>query len=105
MVSWSDQFWTRSPSPRSFLRNRVLHFLMAIATINPATGQVVKTFEPLTDSQVEERVQLAATTFLTYRKVPFAERSRMMMKAAEILEREKDALGRLMTLEMGKPLK
>jgi succinate-semialdehyde dehydrogenase / glutarate-semialdehyde dehydrogenase len=78
---------------------------MAIATINPATGEVVKLFDALTDAQVEERVRRAAETFKTYRKVPFAERARMMIKAAEILETEKDALGRIMTLEMGKPLR
>ncbi|MGC2195085.1 MAG: NAD-dependent succinate-semialdehyde dehydrogenase [Terriglobales bacterium] len=78
---------------------------MAIATINPATGEVVKTFEALTDAEVEARVQRAADTFKTYRKVPFAERARMMVKAAEILETEKDAFGRIMTLEMGKPLR
>jgi succinate-semialdehyde dehydrogenase / glutarate-semialdehyde dehydrogenase len=78
---------------------------MAIATINPATGQVLKRFEPLTDAQVEEKVERAARTFLRYRQVPFVERARMMLKAAEILEAGKDALGRLMTLEMGKPLR
>jgi len=78
---------------------------MAIATINPATGEVVKKFEPLSDSEVEAKVQRAAETFLKYRTVPFAERARMMTRAAEILETEKDALGRVMTLEMGKPLK
>jgi succinate-semialdehyde dehydrogenase/glutarate-semialdehyde dehydrogenase len=78
---------------------------MAIATINPATGEVVRTFDALTDAEVEARVQRAADTFTTYRKVSFAERARMMIKAAEILETEKDALGRIMTLEMGKPLR
>src|SRR5215475_6943209 len=78
---------------------------MAIATINPATGEVVKKFEPLSDSEVEAKVQRAADTFLKYRKVSFAEKARMMTKAAELLELEKDACGRLMTLEMGKPLK
>src|SRR5215475_7340932 len=78
---------------------------MAIATINPATGEVVKKFEPLSDSEVEASVRRAAETFSKYRTVPFAERARMMTRAAEILETEKDALGRVMTLEMGKPLK
>src|ERR1700675_5044802 len=77
---------------------------MAIATMNPATGEVLKTFEPLSDAQIEIKLQKAADTFLKYRKVPFAERARMMSKAADILEAEKDALGRLMTLEMGKTL-
>ena len=76
---------------------------MAIATTNPATGQVLRTFEPLSDSQLEAKLQLAADTFRRYRKTSFADRSRMMTKAAEILEKEKETLGRLMTLEMGKP--
>lgn len=78
---------------------------MAIATINPATGQVVRTFEPMGDAQVEGRVQRAAHTFIEYRTFPFAERARKMFRVAEILESEKDGLGRLMTLEMGKPLR
>jgi succinate-semialdehyde dehydrogenase/glutarate-semialdehyde dehydrogenase len=78
---------------------------MAIATINPATGDLVKKFEALTDAEVEAKVRRAAETFPEYRKVPFAERARKMMKAAEILEAEKEECGRMMTLEMGKPLK
>ncbi|HZC66329.1 MAG TPA: NAD-dependent succinate-semialdehyde dehydrogenase, partial [Candidatus Dormibacteraeota bacterium] len=75
---------------------------MAIATINPATGQVVKTFEPLSDAQLEVKLQKAADTFLSYRKVPFVERARMMQKAAAILESEKEDYARVMTTEMGK---
>jgi succinate-semialdehyde dehydrogenase/glutarate-semialdehyde dehydrogenase len=75
---------------------------MAIATINPATGKVEKTFEPLSDAQIEVKLQTAADTFARYRHVPFAERARMMLKAAEILEKEKENFGRVMTTEMGK---
>jgi succinate-semialdehyde dehydrogenase/glutarate-semialdehyde dehydrogenase len=75
---------------------------MAIATINPATGKVEKTFEPLSDAQIEVKLQTAADTFTRYRHVPFAERARMMLKAAEILEKEKESFGRVMTTEMGK---
>jgi succinate-semialdehyde dehydrogenase / glutarate-semialdehyde dehydrogenase len=78
---------------------------MAIASVNPATGEVIKNFEPLSDSEVEAKVKRAAEMFPKYRNVPFSDRARMMVKAAEILEREKDDLGRVMTLEMGKPLK
>jgi succinate-semialdehyde dehydrogenase / glutarate-semialdehyde dehydrogenase len=78
---------------------------MAIASINPATGDVLQTFEPLTASQIEAKLQLAADTFQTFRKTTFAERARMMNKAADILENEKDALAKLMTLEMGKTLR
>src|SRR5437868_14596066 len=78
---------------------------MGIASINPATGEVLKTFEPLSDSQLDAKIALAAETFRNYRKVPFAQRSRWMIKAAEIIEAEKEALGRLMTWEMGKTLR
>jgi len=78
---------------------------MAIASINPATGQVLKTFEALSDSQIEGKLQLAARTFTEYRRVPFADRACMMRKAAEIFEREKEAHARLMTSEMGKTLR
>jgi succinate-semialdehyde dehydrogenase / glutarate-semialdehyde dehydrogenase len=77
---------------------------MAIATINPATGEVVKTFAPLTDTQVDEKIAKAARVFQSFRGTSFADRSRWMIKAGEILEVEKEALGRLMTLEMGKTL-
>ena len=51
---------------------------MAIASINPATGQVLKTFEPLSDAQIEKKLQLAADTFSKFRKLSFRERARMM---------------------------
>jgi len=75
---------------------------MGIASINPATQQVLKTFEPLSGSQIEEKLQMAASAFAEYRKVPFSERARMMLRAADILENEKDSHARLMTSEMGK---
>lgn len=75
---------------------------MAIATINPATGEVVKQFEALTDAQVDERIAKAAKAFQSFRKTSFADRAKWMLKAGEILETEKAELGRLMTLEMGK---
>ena len=78
---------------------------MAIASINPANGQVLETFEALSDSEIERKIQLASDTFFKYRTLPFAERARMMLKAADILDNEKAALGRIMTIEMGKPLR
>jgi succinate-semialdehyde dehydrogenase / glutarate-semialdehyde dehydrogenase len=75
---------------------------MAIATVNPATGQVVKTFESLSDTQLEGKLQRAADTFLSYRNMPFAERARLMLNAAAILEKEKENYARVMTTEMGK---
>jgi succinate-semialdehyde dehydrogenase/glutarate-semialdehyde dehydrogenase len=78
---------------------------MAIATTNPATGEVLKTFESLSAAQIEQKLQLAASAFQDHRRTSFADRAAKMMRAAEILEKEKDECARLMTLEMGKPLK
>jgi succinate-semialdehyde dehydrogenase/glutarate-semialdehyde dehydrogenase len=78
---------------------------MPIATINPATGEVIETFRPLSASEIESKLQLAVAAFRSERKTPFAERARRMLKAAEILEQDKERFGRLMTLEMGKPYK
>src|ERR1700731_449040 len=80
------------------------HF-MAIASINPATGEVVKTFNPLSDAQVEQKLQLAVTAYHAERKMSFSERAKRMTKAAQILESGKEKFGKLMTLEMGKPYK
>jgi succinate-semialdehyde dehydrogenase / glutarate-semialdehyde dehydrogenase len=78
---------------------------MPIASVNPATGEVVKTFQPLSESEIEKKVQQAVATFKAERNTPFAERSKRMLRAAEILERDKDKFGHLMTLEMGKTYK
>lgn len=78
---------------------------MAIATINPATGEVLKTFNALADSGVDAKIARAAAVFSDYRKVPFAERARMMRKAASILEGGKETFARIMTTEMGKPFR
>jgi len=75
---------------------------MAIATINPATGEVLKQFPALTDAEVDGRIAKAARAFQSFRKTSFADRAKWMLKAGEILEAEKTELGRLMTLEMGK---
>jgi succinate-semialdehyde dehydrogenase/glutarate-semialdehyde dehydrogenase len=75
-----------------------------IASINPATGEVVATFDSLTESQLDEKLARAAEAFRTYRHTTLAERAVWMRHAAEILETEQDAFARTMTLEMGKPL-
>ena len=75
---------------------------MAIASINPATGQLIKSFEPLTDAQIEGKLKRAAEAFAKYRRTSFSERARMMIRAAEILEKDKEKFARTMTTEMGK---
>src|ERR1700754_314082 len=78
---------------------------MAIASINPANGKLIKTFEALDKSQIDEKLQLAVDTYVAYRSTSFDIRSQSMLRAAEILETEKQVLGKTMTAEMGKPIK
>jgi succinate-semialdehyde dehydrogenase/glutarate-semialdehyde dehydrogenase len=78
---------------------------MAIATINPATGEILQRFDALTDGQLEEKIRLAQAAFRGFRKLSFAERGEMMRRAADILETDKQGIAHLMTLEMGKTLR
>lgn len=78
---------------------------MAIATINPATGETLKKFEPLSEAEIAEKLHLAQQAFEQYRHIPMTQRSQWMNATAEILERDKEKFGKLMTLEMGKTLK
>jgi succinate-semialdehyde dehydrogenase / glutarate-semialdehyde dehydrogenase len=78
---------------------------MAIQTINPATGEVVKTFDPLTPEEIEARLARAATAFSSFRRTTFRERAAWMQRAAEILEAEQADIARIMTTEMGKTFK
>ncbi len=77
---------------------------MAISTINPATGEEVRSFEALTEEEIDEKIQRSVDTFREYRKTSFEERAHKMLRAAEILEEEAEEFGRLMTSEMGKTL-
>ncbi|GAX44428.1 aldehyde dehydrogenase [Tolypothrix sp. NIES-4075] len=78
---------------------------MAIATINPATGETLKTFEPLTDAEIAAKLDLAGLAFDEYRKTDFSKRSHALQQAADILDKEKADFAKIMTLEMGKPYK
>ena len=78
---------------------------MTIATVNPATGETLKEFAPLTADEIEARLALAAQAFAAHRRTSFAERAAKMFRAAEILEARRDELARLMTVEMGKPVR
>ncbi|AUT03411.1 NADP-dependent succinic semialdehyde dehydrogenase [Nostoc sp. CENA543] len=78
---------------------------MAIATINPATGETLKTFEPLNDTEIAAKLNSAQQTFENYRNTSFKERSQWLNTAASILEQDKADFAKLMTIEMGKPYK
>ncbi|MGC1218092.1 MAG: NAD-dependent succinate-semialdehyde dehydrogenase [Phormidesmis sp.] len=75
---------------------------MGIASINPATGETLKTFEALDADQIESALARSHDTFSTYQRTAFAQRRQWMYGAAEVLTARKVALGELMTLEMGK---
>ena len=78
---------------------------MPIATINPTTGETLKTFESLNQQQIEGKLARATETFRAFRRTTFSERAGIMQRAAEILESEKQNFARMMTTEMGKPIK
>jgi succinate-semialdehyde dehydrogenase/glutarate-semialdehyde dehydrogenase len=77
---------------------------MGIATINPATGETVKTFTALTDAEIENALALADRAFRDYRRVSFDTRSQWMQNAANLLEENAETYAKIMTLEMGKPI-
>jgi succinate-semialdehyde dehydrogenase/glutarate-semialdehyde dehydrogenase len=77
---------------------------MPIATTNPATGEVLTTFEALTDAEIDTRLEAAAQAFQTLRRTSFADRAGWMRAAADILDAEQDQIATMMTTEMGKTL-
>jgi succinate-semialdehyde dehydrogenase/glutarate-semialdehyde dehydrogenase len=78
---------------------------MAIATINPTTGERVREFVALTKAEIDDKLSLAHRTAATWRRAPLAERASVVRRAGELLDERKIEYGRLMTLEMGKPIK
>jgi succinate-semialdehyde dehydrogenase / glutarate-semialdehyde dehydrogenase len=73
-----------------------------IASINPATGELLRAFEILSDAEVDRKIERATEEFTRYRRLPRPARASMLAKAGAILEKEKERYARLMTLEMGK---
>jgi len=75
---------------------------MAIATVDPATGETLKTFDALTPEELQDRLARAEAAFRSYRRTTFAERAGWLRAAADLLDADTDELARLMTTEMGK---
>ncbi|MFR9778986.1 NADP-dependent succinic semialdehyde dehydrogenase [Micromonospora sp. MS34] len=75
---------------------------MPIATTNPATGQVLKTYDPMSDEQVDAAIERADLAFRQLRGTTIAQRGQWLTAAADLLEAERDETARLMTTEMGK---
>ena len=75
---------------------------MAIATVNPATGETLKTYDEISDEEVERCLAAAAEAHASYRLTDFAQRATWMRRAADILDDERDRIAAMMTTEMGK---
>ncbi|HVY37037.1 MAG TPA: NAD-dependent succinate-semialdehyde dehydrogenase [Polyangia bacterium] len=75
---------------------------MPIASLNPATGQLLRSFDEDGPEIVERKLAAAASGWERWRRKPVATRAAIVARAGEILETEREAFGRLMTLEMGK---
>src|SRR6266700_4902816 len=78
---------------------------MAIASINPATGELSKHFDAHTDAEIESALDRAVSAFEKHRRSSFAERAAKLQYAAEILEKDREHLARIITSEMGKLLR
>ncbi|MFH9733285.1 NADP-dependent succinic semialdehyde dehydrogenase [Streptomyces sp. NPDC017260] len=78
---------------------------MPIATVNPANGETLRTYEAMGEEEIERRLQLAEATFRTYRTTGFYERAGLMRRAADLLEADQKEVGKVITTEMGKPVK
>ncbi|CAL9371943.1 NADP-dependent succinic semialdehyde dehydrogenase [Streptomyces sp. enrichment culture] len=78
---------------------------MPIATVNPANGETLRTYEAMGEEEIERRIELAEATFRTYRTTGFYERAGLMRRAADLLEADQKEIGRVIATEMGKPVK
>ncbi|MBA2271348.1 MAG: NAD-dependent succinate-semialdehyde dehydrogenase [Chthoniobacterales bacterium] len=78
---------------------------MRIESINPATGETLRHFDPLTRAEIELRLARAAAAFASYRRTDFATRAELLRTVERILAREGGDYARTITLEMGKPLR
>ncbi|MBT3539100.1 NAD-dependent succinate-semialdehyde dehydrogenase [Candidatus Parcubacteria bacterium] len=77
---------------------------MSLVSHNPATGEDIESFDELTDEQIEKKLAMAQDAFVSWGKLDFDDRKEKMLKLAKILKEKKYELGKLATLEMGKPI-
>ncbi|MER5334758.1 NADP-dependent succinic semialdehyde dehydrogenase [Micromonospora sp. NPDC002717] len=75
---------------------------MPIATTNPATGQVLKSYDPMSAEQIDAAIERADLAYRQLRGTTIPQRERWLTAAADLLEAERDETARLMTTEMGK---
>ena len=77
---------------------------MSLVSRNPATGEVFGSIAAFTSRDVEAAIERAVSAFASWRRQPIEARTRVLSRVADLLEAEAPRLGRLMTLEMGKPI-
>jgi succinate-semialdehyde dehydrogenase / glutarate-semialdehyde dehydrogenase len=77
--------------------------IMAIATVSPVTGEVLKSFDELTPEELEDKLARAAAAAATYRLTTVEQRAGWLDRAAELLDKQADSVSELITTEMGKP--
>src|SRR5256886_6021234 len=78
---------------------------MAIASINPATGELTKRFDPHSEGEIESALERAVSAFEKHRRSSFAERAAKLRDAAEMLEKDREHFARIITSDMGKLLR
>ncbi|MPY89157.1 MAG: aldehyde dehydrogenase family protein [Luteitalea sp.] len=78
---------------------------MSLESRNPATGELLASFEPHGQAAIEDRLGRAAAAFRSWKQTSFDERARLLDRVADLLESDRERLARLMTLEMGKLLR
>ena len=74
-------------------------------SINPATEEVLKEFETATDKEIEQALQNSVDAFKFQKTQDFETRAKKLNKAADLLEEKKEEYGKILTQEMGKPIK
>ncbi len=79
--------------------------IMGIATVNPTTGETIQAFTELTPEEISAKITLGESAYQSYRKTSLVQRQEWLNNAADILKRDKERFAKIMTLEMGKPIK
>ncbi len=78
---------------------------MAIQSINPATGELIKTYDDMSMDAVEDAISKSHIAFQGWRRIAFSQRADHMRQAAALLREQANELAQLMAEEMGKPVK
>lgn len=78
---------------------------MALRTINPATGELIESFDEMSRNRIFEEIEKSHNAFLKWKETDFAHRRELMLRAAKVLRDNKERYGGVITLEMGKPIK